>query len=156
MKCPFCSHDEDKVVDSRAAKAGEAIRRRRECLACAKRYTTYEQIEDILPLVVKKDGRRENFDRLKILHGLRKACEKRPIPSEKLEEACVEIEKWVETRFEKEISSHDLGEMVMEKLYNLDEVAYVRFASVYRSFKDVHAFSEELKKYMARLGKEGI
>ncbi len=154
MKCPFCSHLEDKVVDSRSSKNGDAIRRRRECLNCAKRYTTYEQIEDIQPVVVKKDGRRENFDRNKILSGLRRACEKRPIPLERLESMVDDIQRELELRNEKEFQSKEIGELVMQKLYALDEVAYVRFASVYRQFKDVQAFSQELKKFMSRLDKD--
>jgi len=154
VKCPFCGHQEDKVVDSRAAKAGEAIRRRRECLGCAKRFTTYEQIEDLQLMVVKKDGRREAFDRAKILNGLRRACEKRPIPMEKLEAVVDEIQRSIEARYEKEVDAKQVGEAVMQKLYDLDEVAYVRFASVYRSFKDVQAFSEELKKFMSKLDDE--
>ncbi len=151
MKCPFCSHQEDKVVDSRAAKAGEAIRRRRECLGCAKRFTTYEQIEDLQLMVVKKDGRREAFDRTKILNGLRRACEKRPIPMETLESVVDEIQRSIEARYEKEVDAKIVGEAVMQRLYDMDEVAYVRFASVYRSFKDVRAFSDELKKFMSKL-----
>lgn len=154
MKCPFCSHPEDKVVDSRSSKNGDAIRRRRECLQCGKRYTTYEQIEDIQPSVVKKDGRRENFDRAKILSGLRRACEKRPISAEKLDSIVDDIQRELELRHEKEFASHEIGELVMQKLYALDEVAYVRFASVYRQFKDVKAFGDELKKFMSRLDKD--
>ncbi len=151
MKCPFCGHSEDKVVDSRSSKNGDAIRRRRECLECAKRFTTYEQIENIKPIVVKKDGRRENFDPSKILAGLRRACEKRPISMEKLESIVDEIQRDLEQGNEKEFQSHRIGELVMQKLYGLDEVAYVRFASVYRQFKDVEAFSNELKKFMSHL-----
>ena len=154
MKCPFCSHLEDKVVDSRSSKNGDAIRRRRECLQCGKRFTTYEQIEDMRPVVVKKDGRRENFDRNKILSGLRRACEKRPIPLDKIESIVDDIQRELELRHEKEFLSHEIGELVMQKLYSLDEVAYVRFASVYRQFKDVRAFSDELKKFMSRLDKD--
>jgi transcriptional repressor NrdR len=154
MKCPFCNHLEDKVVDSRSSKNGDAIRRRRECLQCGKRFTTYEQIEDIQPVVVKKDGRRENFDRNKILAGLRRACEKRPIPLEKLDTMIDDIQRELELRQEKEFNSHEIGELVMQKLYALDEVAYVRFASVYRQFKDVQAFNAELKKFMSRLDKD--
>ena len=154
MKCPFCSHLEDKVVDSRSSKNGDAIRRRRECLQCGKRFTTYEQIEDMRPVVVKKDGRRENFDRNKILSGLRRACEKRPIPLDKIDSIVDDIQRELELRHEKEFLSHEIGELVMQKLYSLDEVAYVRFASVYRQFKDVRAFSDELKKFMSRLDKD--
>jgi len=154
LKCPFCQHLEDKVVDSRSSKNGDAIRRRRECLQCGKRYTTYEQIEDVQPVVVKKDGRRENFDRNKITSGLRRACEKRPIPLDKIDSIVDDIQRELELRHEKEFLSHEIGELVMQKLYSLDEVAYVRFASVYRQFKDVRAFSDELKKFMSRLDKD--
>lgn len=150
MKCPFCNNQEDKVVDSRSSKTGDAIRRRRECLKCAKRFTTYEQIEDIQPVVIKKDGRRENFDRTKILSGLRRACEKRPISLETMEGIVEDVSRELELRFDKEYPAHQIGELVVQKLYLLDEVAYVRFASVYRQFKDVKAFSEELKKFMSR------
>lgn len=148
MKCPYCGHKIDKVVDSRESREGEAIRRRRECLKCAKRFTTYEQIEHALPLVIKKDGRRESFDRNKILAGLTKACEKRPISVEKLYEVADDIEKQLYSRMEKEVPSTLLGEMVMEKLGKLDEVAYVRFASVYRQFKDINAFTKELQRFL--------
>ncbi|HDQ25734.1 MAG TPA: transcriptional repressor NrdR [bacterium] len=148
MKCPYCGHKVDKVVDSRESREGESIRRRRECLKCTKRFTTYEQIEHALPLVIKKDGRRESFDRNKILAGLTKACEKRPISIEKLYEVIEDIEKQLYSRMEKEIPSASIGEMVMEKLAKLDEVAYVRFASVYRQFKDINAFTRELQKFL--------
>jgi transcriptional repressor NrdR len=154
VKCPFCSHLEDKVMDSRSSKNGDAIRRRRECLQCGKRFTTYEQIEDVQPVVVKKDGRREIFDRNKILSGLRRACEKRPISPDKIDSIVDDIQRELELRHEKEYLSHEIGELVMQKLYSLDEVAYVRFASVYRQFKDVRAFSDELKKFMSRLDKD--
>jgi len=150
MRCPFCSSLEDKVVDSRSSKNGDAIRRRRECLRCAKRYTTYEQLEDIQPMVVKKDGRRQAFDRLKLLSGLRKACEKRPISQETLDGLVDDLHRELELAYDKEFPSTAIGELVMKKLYILDEVAYVRFASVYRQFKDVQAFSDELKRYMSR------
>jgi len=145
MKCPFCGHLEDKVVDSREGKEGSSIRRRRECLRCRRRFTTYEHIEDVLPVVVKKDGRREVFDRNKILSGLKKACEKRPVGIEALEDAVSRIEKKVQESGEKELPSTMIGEEVMRELHNLDEVAYVRFASVYREFKDVNQFMEELR-----------
>ena len=154
MKCPFCASLEDKVVDSRSSKSGDAIRRRRECLKCAKRFTTYEQLEDIQPQVVKKDGRREAFDRLKILGGLRKACEKRPISQETLDNLVDDIQRELELKYDKEFPSHQVGELVMQKLYLLDEVDYVRFASVYRQFKDVKAFSDELKHFMQRFDEE--
>jgi transcriptional repressor NrdR len=150
MKCPFCGSLEDKVVDSRSSKSGDAIRRRRECLACAKRFTTYEQLEDTQPMVVKKDGRREAFDRVKILGGLRKACEKRPISLETLDNLVDDMQRELELRYDKEFPSPEIGALVMKKLYLLDEVAYVRFASVYRQFKDVQAFSDELKHFMTR------
>jgi transcriptional repressor NrdR len=148
MKCPFCGYKKDKVVDSRESRDGEAIRRRRECLKCSRRFTTYEQVEHTLPLVIKKDGRREQFDRNKILAGLSKACEKRPVSINKLYEFIDDIEKQLYSRMEKEISSSVIGEMIMEKLAQLDEVAYVRFASVYRQFKDINAFTKELQKFI--------
>lgn len=145
MKCPFCGHIEDKVVDSREGKEGSSIRRRRECLRCRRRFTTYEHVEDVLPVVVKKDGRREAFDRNKILSGLKKACEKRPVSMDALEESVLKIEKKVQESGEKEIPSTMIGEEVMRELHTLDEVAYVRFASVYREFKDINQFMEELR-----------
>ncbi|WP_447973685.1 transcriptional regulator NrdR [Nitrospira sp. Kam-Ns4a] len=145
MKCPFCDELEDKVVDSRMAKEGEVIRRRRECLACKRRYTTYERIEESLPMVVKKDGRREPFDRNKILVGLKKACEKRPISTATLEAVADRIEKRFQELGETEVSSQAIGEEVMRELHQLDQVAYVRFASVYREFKDIDQFMDELK-----------
>jgi len=150
MKCPFCGHQEDKVMDSRPSKGGSAIRRRRECLKCKKRFTTYEQIEEILPMVVKRDGRREPFDRLKIVAGVRKAVEKRPVSSEKIEGLVDDIENALMERAAKEINSTEIGEMVMSRLKDLDDVAYVRFASVYRQFKDIGAFMDEVKKLMSR------
>ncbi len=150
MKCPFCGHQEDKVMDSRPSKGGSAIRRRRECLKCEKRFTTYEQIEEILPMVVKRDGRREPFDRLKIVSGVRKAVEKRPVSSEKIEAFVDDIENALMERAAKEINSTEIGEMVMNRLKDLDDVAYVRFASVYRQFKDINAFMDEVKKLLAR------
>ena len=145
MKCPFCDDLEDKVVDSRMAKEGELIRRRRECLSCKRRYTTYERIEESLPMVVKKDGRREPFDRTKILSGLKKACEKRPISVATIEAVTDRIEKRIQDMGETEISSRTIGEEIMKELHNLDQVAYVRFASVYREFKDIDQFMDELK-----------
>ena len=145
MKCPFCDELEDKVVDSRMAKEGEVIRRRRECLGCKRRYTTYERVEEILPVVVKKDGRRESFDRTKILSGLKKACEKRPISTATIEAATDRIEKRVQEMGESEVESRVIGEEVMKELHQLDQVAYVRFASVYREFKDIDQFMDELK-----------
>jgi transcriptional repressor NrdR len=145
VKCPFCDELEDKVVDSRMAKEGEVIRRRRECLGCKRRYTTYERVEEILPVVVKKDGRRESFDRAKILSGLKKACEKRPISTATIEAATDRIEKRVQEMGESEVESRVVGEEVMKELHQLDQVAYVRFASVYREFKDIDQFMDELK-----------
>ncbi|MFQ5931144.1 MAG: transcriptional regulator NrdR [Nitrospiraceae bacterium] len=145
MKCPFCDELEDKVVDSRMAREGEVIRRRRECLACKRRYTTYERIEESLPMVVKKDGRREPFDRLKILSGLKKACEKRPISTATIEAVTDRIEKRIQEMGETEVSSRTVGEEVVRELHELDQVAYVRFASVYREFKDIDQFMHELK-----------
>ncbi len=145
MKCPFCDELEDKVVDSRMAKEGEVIRRRRECIGCRRRYTTYERVEEILPVVVKKDGRRESFDRAKIISGIKKACEKRPVSTAMIEEAADQIEKRIQEMGEGEIKSLVVGEEVMKGLHQLDQVAYVRFASVYREFKDIDQFMDELK-----------
>jgi len=145
VKCPFCDEIEDKVVDSRMGKEGEVIRRRRECLACKRRYTTYERVEESLPVVVKKDGRRESFDRAKILAGLKKACEKRPISIATIEAVADRIEKRVQEMGETEIQSRTVGEEVMRELHQLDQIAYVRFASVYREFKDIDQFMDELK-----------
>jgi len=145
VKCPFCDEVEDKVVDSRMAKEGGVIRRRRECLGCKRRYTTYERVEEILPVVVKKDGRREPFDRGKILSGLKKACEKRPISTATIEAVTDRIEKRIQEMGETEIPSTAIGEEVMSELHQLDQVAYVRFASVYREFKDIDQFMDELK-----------
>ena len=146
MRCPFCDHLENKVVDSRLSREGEAIRRRRECLGCQRRFTTYERIEDILPSVIKKDGRREPFDRQKILQGLKKASEKRPISVEVLEGVADRIEKKIQELGKSEIPSQVIGEEVMKELHELDQVAYVRFASVYREFKDLGEFMNELKE----------
>ena len=145
MKCPFCDDVEDKVVDSRRAKEGEVIRRRRECLSCKRRYTTYERVEETMPAVVKKDGRREPFDRSKIVSGLKKACEKRPISTATIETVTDRIEKRIQDMGETEIVSTAVGEEVMKELSQLDQVAYVRFASVYREFKDIDQFMDEIK-----------
>lgn len=145
MKCPFCDELEDKVVDSRMAKEGEVIRRRRECLGCKRRYTTYERVEETMPVVVKKDGRREPFDRAKILSGLKKACEKRPVSTATIEAVTDRIEKHIQDLGETEIESRVVGEEVMGELSQLDQVAYVRFASVYREFKDIDQFMDEIK-----------
>lgn len=144
MKCPFCGNVEDKVIDSRISTEGDTIRRRRECLKCQKRFTTYERLEEIPLMVIKKDGRREPFDRKKLLAGILKACEKRPIPMEKIEAMVDEVERTLQRNYEKEVSSTNIGELVMKQLHNLDEVAYVRFASVYRQFKDINQFMSEL------------
>jgi transcriptional repressor NrdR len=145
MKCPFCGEQEDKVIDSRISKDGDSIRRRRECIACKKRFTTHEKIEDTLPSIIKKDGRREPVDRGKILKGLKVACRKRPISIQLIETAVDKIERELQERGVKEIKSTEIGERVMRELHELDEVAYVRFASVYRSFKDIGEFMSEVK-----------
>ena len=145
MKCPFCGEQEDKVIDSRISKDGDSIRRRRECISCKKRFTTHEKIEETLPSIIKKDGRREPFDRDKILSGLKVACRKRPISTELIESAVDRIEREMQERGVKEIKSTEIGERVMRELHELDEVAYVRFASVYRSFKDIGEFMSEVK-----------
>lgn len=145
MRCPYCGYKEDKVVDSRATQGESAIRRRRECLKCGKRFTTYEYIEEVSLMVVKKDSRREPFDRKKILAGVMKACEKRPVSIEKMEEIVTAVEHAIQKKTDREVASRRIGELVMEKLKVLDDVAYVRFASVYRQFKDVGQFMEELE-----------
>lgn len=142
MKCPYCGHNDDKVLDSRAVREGEGIRRRRECLACSRRFTTYEEIEEMRLTVVKRDERREPFDRSKILKGMLTACEKRPVSVAQLEDAVDEIERALYNRGDKEVRSVEIGEMVIERLRRLDQVAYVRFASVYRKFEDVTQFKE--------------
>tara|TARA_B100000315_G_scaffold36188_1_gene30900 strand:- start:3481 stop:3927 length:447 start_codon:yes stop_codon:yes gene_type:complete len=146
VKCPFCHHIDDRVVDSRLAKEGEVIRRRRECLNCKRRVTTYERFDDVLPMVIKKDGRRESYDRRKVISGLRKACEKRSISHATIEGVADRIEKKLQEQGESEIPSQPIGELVMVELHNLDHVAYVRFASVYREFKDIQEFSETIDK----------
>jgi transcriptional repressor NrdR len=145
MKCPFCGHLQDKVVDSRESKEGEAIRRRRQCLECRRRFTSYERIDEIPYTVVKKDGRRERFDRQKVLSGLLKACEKRPVSMIQLETIADRVEVMVQESTEREVSTRSIGEMIMNELKSLDKVAYVRFASVYMEFKDVQEFMSELK-----------
>jgi transcriptional repressor NrdR len=144
MKCPFCGHLDNKVIDSRLSQGGEVTRRRRECDQCARRYTTYERVEEVLPLVVKKDGRREPFERLKVASGLRRACEKRPVSAETLDRIVDRIERALVESGEKEVPSSSVGERCMEALRETDQVAYVRFASVYRSFKDIHEFMNAL------------
>ena len=153
MKCPDCSDMENKVVDSRLNKEGTVIRRRRECLSCSVRFTTYEKLERSLPLVIKKDGRREEFDRDKIIHGVQKACQKRPVSIKDIEDLVDCVEQYVQELGEKEVSAVKVGEKVISEIYNLDDVAYVRFASVYRSFKDVNEFMVELKEVLK--SKEG-
>ena len=150
MKCPHCGYKEDKVVDSRATAEESAVRRRRECLKCGKRFTTYEYVEEVSLMVIKKDSRREPFDRKKILAGIMKACEKRPISVEKMEETVTQVERAIQKKSDREVSSSRIGELVMEKLKNLDDVAYVRFASVYRQFKDVGQFMVELKDMLGK------
>ena len=150
MKCPFCGNAENKVIDSRISKDGKAIRRRRECLGCAKRFTTYEYVEDILPMVVKKDGRREQFDRMKIRNGVMTACEKRPISMEAMEKIVENVEAACQEFQGEEIPSSVIGEKVMNELKVLDGVAYVRFASVYRQFRDVGEFMSELKDLLSK------
>jgi transcriptional repressor NrdR len=145
VKCPFCSHNQDKVVDSREARSGDLIRRRRECLRCNRRFTTYERIDEIPYMVIKKDGRRERFDRQKILQGLLKACEKRPVAIPKIEALVDEAEKFVNESTDRERTTSEVGEILMARLRKLDKVAYVRFASVYMDFKDVKEFLNELK-----------
>lgn len=145
MKCPFCHDLENRVIDSRLTKDGGVIRRRRACFKCKRRFTTYERVEEVLPLVVKKDNRREVFDRLKIVAGLTKACEKRPVSAAAIEQAADRVERLVQERAEKEVQSSMIGEAVMNELHTLDPVAYVRFASVYRSFQDVGEFMNELQ-----------
>ncbi|MHB1458201.1 MAG: transcriptional regulator NrdR [Armatimonadota bacterium] len=142
MNCPFCKNNDDKVLDSREIREGTGIRRRRECMVCGRRFTTYEEVEDLRPLVVKKDQRREPFDRGKILNGMITACEKRPVSAAQLESAVDEIEREIYDREEKEVLSSELGDLVIDKLRQLDRVAYVRFASVYRRFEDVTQFKE--------------
>jgi transcriptional repressor NrdR len=148
MKCPFCSHLKSKVVDSRLGKDRETIRRRRECFSCHKRFTTSERPEEDLPLVIKKDGRREPFNRLKILQGLKKACEKRPISINQIEKIVGRLEHYFQEKGEREVRSSEIGEKLMEELHSLDGVAYVRFASVYRQFKDIQEFMDGIKDFL--------
>jgi transcriptional repressor NrdR len=150
MKCPFCAHSEDKVIDSRESKEGDAIRRRRQCLACERRFTTYEKIDEIPYMVVKKDGRREKFERQKVLNGLIKSCEKRPIPISKLAAIVDHIESRLADSAERELATTEVGELLMEELRQLDKIAYVRFASVYRDFQDEQAFLSELHNLLSK------
>ena len=149
MRCPFCAHPESKVVDSRPSDEGSSIRRRRECLACHKRFTTYETMESLPLMVIKKDGSRQTFDKTKLLNGMIRACEKRPVAFATLEEIANEIEQVLQNEMDREIPSARIGELVMERLKDVDEVAYVRFASVYRQFKDISTFMAELNKLLA-------
>ena len=150
MKCPYCGYKEDKVVDSRATAERSAVRRRRECLKCGKRFTTYEYVEEVSLMVIKNDSRREPFDRKKVLAGIIKACEKRPVSVERMEEIVIQVERAIQIRSGREVSSNRIGELVMERLKSLDDVAYVRFASVYRQFKDLGQFMEELKVILGK------
>ncbi|MEG1500636.1 MAG: transcriptional regulator NrdR [Clostridiales bacterium] len=156
MKCVFCGNDDSKVLDSRPVEDGKAIRRRRECAVCGKRFTTYERVDELPIIVIKKDDRRELFDRGKILSGLIKACDKRSVPWEILENIVFDIEREIRNRLEREISSQDIGEMVMERLRSIDQVAYVRFASVYRHFEDISTFMEELRLLQEELRKDNL
>ena len=149
MKCPYCGYKESKVVDSRPAEEGSSIRRRRECLSCEKRFTTYETVESLPMVVIKKDGSRQSFDRRKVLRGMIRACEKRPVSFDELERISEEIEQNLQNSLEREVSTEAIGEQVMDKLRSVDEVAYVRFASVYRQFKDIDTFMHELNKLLA-------
>lgn len=148
MKCPYCGYSESRVIDSRPAEEGATIRRRRECLSCQKRFTTYEIMERVPLVVIKKDGSRQTFDKMKILNGLLRACEKRPVALSDMQQVADEIEQELQNSLEREVDSSVIGELVMKKLKNLDEVAYVRFASVYRSFKDLNTFMDELNKLL--------
>lgn len=150
MKCPFCEFEESKVVDSRPTDEGEAIRRRRECLECGKRFTTYEKVESIPLMVVKKDGSRQMFDSQKLLNGIVRACEKRAVAMKDIERITLDIESTIQNRLQREVASVEIGEMVMERLKELDEVAYVRFASVYRQFKDINTFIDEVNKLLKK------
>ncbi len=150
MRCPFCSHGEDRVIDSRPSDEGAAIRRRRECIACGGRFTTYEKIETLPLLVIKKDGTREPFDRDKLISGILKSCEKRPVSTSQIETLVNNIETINQNSLKREVTSHEIGEMVMDGLKKIDEVAYVRFASVYRQFKDVNSFLDELNQMMRK------
>ena len=149
MKCPFCGYAESKVIDSRPAEEGSTIRRRRECLSCQKRFTTYEIVERVPLIVVKRDGSRQSFDKSKVINGMVRACEKRPVTMAQIEHIADEIEQELQGSLEREIATQEIGEMVMSRLKDVDEVAYVRFASVYRSFKDINTFMEELSKILS-------
>lgn len=150
MRCPYCKKENDKVIDSRSSNDGLVIRRRRECEGCNRRYTTYERIEDVILYVVKKDQRREPFDRSKVLAGIHKACEKRPVALEEQDKIADELEKMMHEKFEKEVSSRQIGEFIMQRLAKVDQIAYVRFASVYREFQDVSHFMKEIKSLLVK------
>ena len=150
MRCPFCGYEESKVIDSRPTDEGEKIRRRRECISCAKRFTTYEIIETVPIVVVKKDKSRQAFDRVKLFNGMLRACEKRPVSIDQIEKVVTDIETELQNSLDREVTSVHIGELVMEKLKELDEVAYVRFASVYRQFKDINTFMDELTKLLSK------
>jgi len=150
MKCPYCSHTKDRVLDSRSANEHRSVRRRRECLKCVRRFTTYESVEEISIMVVKRDNRREAFDRNKIVTGILKSCEKRPISVKQVEDLVDRVERDLHQKYEKEVTVHAIGELVMERLAKVDEIAYVRFASVYRSFKDINQFMGELKDLLQK------
>ncbi|OEU61574.1 MAG: transcriptional regulator NrdR [Desulfuromonadales bacterium C00003094] len=152
MRCPFCGFADNRVIDSRLGKEGNSIRRRRECLQCERRFTTYERVEEILPLVVKKDGRRQPFNRLKVIAGMQRACEKRPVSIATIEQIVDQLERQLQESGDREVDSSHIGKAVMDALHELDEVAYVRFASVYRQFKDINEFMAELKDILAEGG----
>jgi len=148
MRCPYCRNKNDSVIDSRSARNGSSVRRRRECLKCGKRFTTYEYVERVPLMVIKKDGRREAFEREKLVEGILVACEKRPVSMKRIEKLVDDIEKYIERKHDREVASREIGELVMQKLHELDEIAYVRFASVYRQFRDVGQFMKELKRFL--------
>ena len=150
MKCPACSYKDTKVVDSRENAERTSIRRRRECLKCSKRFTTHEYVEEVSLMVVKRDGRRQPYDRARIINGMTKACEKRPVSVDKIEEIAVDVERTIQKKYDREVPSTAIGQLIMEKLYTLDEVAYVRFASVYRQFRDVSHFMKEIEGILER------
>lgn len=155
MKCPFCGYEDSKVLDSRPTDVNQTIRRRRECIECGKRFTTYERIEQVPIVIIKKDGTRQAYDRTKILNGMIRACEKRPVPLSVIEESADNIEKRIYNSLDKEVKSELIGEMVMDELKKIDDVSYVRFASVYRQFKDVNSFMDELKKMLNETSENG-
>ena len=155
MRCPFCENEDTKVIDSRHTEEGHAIRRRRECEKCNKRFTTYEKVEEVILMVIKKDGSRETFDRSKVMNGIIKACEKRPVPIAEIEKIVDDIERGLNNMMEKEVKSTFIGELIMDRLKDLDEVAYVRFASVYRQFTDIKTFVKEIEGLLGRKRKEG-